>query len=172
MLSYTTGRNLFGSLSGDKASDNLTLGDTLINNFAAKTAKKFNFLEDTASITTAASTQFYDLPIDFGRYKTGYLTIGTTNYSTTLITSREQWDRINATTSTTSTIPQYVFIFNKQIGFYPTPSTADYVFTLVYHKKFKDLSVADYTTGTITTITNGSAAVVGDSTSWTSAMAG
>lgn len=172
MLSYTSSRNLFGSLSNDKSSANLTLGDTLINIFTKKISKKFNFLEDTFSITSVASQQFYDLPIDFGRFKGLYTTNGTTRIYPKLITSREQWDKINATTSVTSDTPEYVFIFNKQIGFYPKFASADLISTLIYHIRYRDLSVADYTTGTITSLANGAKAVVGSSTVWTSAMIG
>jgi hypothetical protein len=172
MLTYTGSRNLFGKLATDSSSATLTLADTLINLFTKKISKKFNFLEDTAIITSVASQQFYDLPIDFGRFKNLYTTSGTTNYYPTLITSRKKWDEINATTSTTGDVPQYVFIFNGQIGFYPKFASASISSTLIYHKKQKDLSVADYTTGTITSITNGAAAMVGSTTVWTSAMIG
>jgi len=172
MLTYTGARNLFGKLANDSSSSTLTLADTLINLFAKKISKKFNFQEDTATITSVASQQFYDLPIDFGRFKELYTTSGTTNYFPRLITSREHWDKINASTSVVGDVPQYVFIFKKQIGFYPTFTTADIESTLVYHIIIRDLSVADYTTGTIVTATNGSTAIVGDSTVWTSAMVG
>ena len=172
MLTFTGSRNLFGKLANDSSSANLTLGDTLINLFIKKISKKFNFLEDTFTITTVASQQFYDLPNDFAKYKNCFLTIGTTNYYPELITTRKKWDEINSTTSITSTIPQYCFIFNGQIGFYPKPSTAAYSITLVYHIRYKDLSVADCTTGTITSIANAGTALVGSGTTWTSAMVG
>ena len=172
MQTFTSRRNLFGSLANDSSTATLTLADTLINICEKKINKKFNFLEDTATITSVDSQQFYDLPNDFGRFKNLYTTSGTTNYYPKLITSREEWDKINATTSTESDVPQYIYIFNGQIGFYPTFASDSLDSTLTYHIKYKDLTVADYTTGTITTLANGSGAVVGDSTVWTAAMIG
>lgn len=43
---------------------------------------------------------------------------------------------------------------------------------LRYYQKGKDMTQADYTTGTITTATNGDETIVGDSTVWTAGMAG
>jgi len=173
MLSYTGLRNLFGSLSNDKGSTNLTLGDTLINQFAKITSKKFNFLEASRYSSTVASQQFYSLPNNFGKLKTITITVGSTKYFPILITSREQWDKINASTTTTSNIPQYCFIFGGEIGFYPMPSSATTNGIYIqYHKKFFDLSIADYTTGTINSIANGSTTITGNATSWTVKMAG
>jgi hypothetical protein len=173
MLTYTTKRNLFGTLSNDKSDDNLTVGDTLINNFEKQISKKYNFLESSVYSSTVASQQFYELPNNFGKIKNVTVTIGTTKYSPKRITSREQWDNLNSATSTTSDIPEYYYIFNKQIGFYPTPSSAttDAIY-LQYHIRLKDSSVADYTTGSIVSVANGGTAVVGTGTSWTAKMAG
>ena len=172
MLTFTTRGTLWGQLSCDAGTANLALGNTLMNAFDKKISKKFNFAEDTFTITSVASQQFYKLPIDFGRFKSLYTTSGTTNYYPRLITSREQWDKINATTSTTGNVPQYIFIFNGQIGFYPKFTSASISSTLVYHIRYKDLSVADYTAGTITSIANGGTALVGSGTTWTAGMVG
>jgi hypothetical protein len=43
---------------------------------------------------------------------------------------------------------------------------------IVYEQKRKDLSIEDYTTGTIVTATNGQTSITGSGTSWTSKMAG
>jgi hypothetical protein len=55
---------------------------------------------------------------------------------------------------------------------FPTFATASLVMTMLYSAFTKDLSAADHTAGTITTLANGGVAVVGSSTSWTQAMVG
>jgi len=173
MQTFTSRRNLYGKLSNDSSSANLSVGDTLMNAFEKKISKKFNFLEASLYASTVASQQFYELPKNFGKLKTITVTIGSTKYQPILITSREQWDNLNATTSITSNIPEYCFIFDKQIGFYPKPSSATTnAIYLQYHKNLKDLSIADYTTGMIVSIANGGTAVVGSGTTWTVKMAG
>jgi len=42
MLSYTTGRNLYGSLTNNTTTTNLTLGDTLINQSQRKILSGYN----------------------------------------------------------------------------------------------------------------------------------
>ena len=73
--------------------------------------------------------------------------------------------------SQTSDIPEYYFIFNSQIGFYPKPSTASQTITVDYKKRVTALSVVDYTTGTITA-TNDSTTITGSGTTFTALMVG
>lgn len=176
MLSYTERRNLFGDLSRNDSSENLTLGDTLMNQFDKQIVndKRWNFRDETATDVTVADQSEYQLPNDIGQLINVTIQNGTTIYSPILISSKQQWDLINQTTTWTADYPQYYYL-NKQNGtvdFYPTPSTADLPITFNYYKKYKDLTIADYTTGTITTATNGSKAIVGSGTSWTAKMAG
>ena len=173
MLTFTQRRNLAGKLANDSSSATLSVLDTLMNAFEKKISKKFNFLETSLYASTVASQQFYELPNNFGKLKNITVTIGTTKYQPQLITSRDQWDNLNSTTSITDDVPQYCYIFDGRIGFYPIPSSATTnAIYIHYHKKFKDLSVADYTTGTITSVAVGGTAVVGSSTVWTAKMAG
>ena len=172
MFTFTSRRNLFGKLSGDSSSANLTLGDELMGDYEKRVSKKYSFLEDTKTKSTVADQQFYELPNNFAKLKDITVTIGTSVYTPTIISNRRQWDIINATTGRTSDIPQYAYIFNKKIGFYPIPASANTdAIAINYHIRYKELTVADYTTGTVTTATNGNTAIVGSGTSWTSAMA-
>lgn len=175
MLSYTARRNLFGTLSNDSGSNNLTLGDTLMNAIVREIVKKrpFDFLKDTKTALTAASTQFYKLPYNCGKLiSPPTITISNTVYTPKKCSSREQWDRLNMVSNITSNIPEWYFVFGSQVGFYPKPASDSNTITYLYSKLVKDLSIADYTTGTIVTATNGSAAIVGSGTSWTAGMAG
>jgi hypothetical protein len=175
MFTYTTRRNTYGDLTGDGSSANLTLGDTLMNMFDREivTMKQWNFREKTHTASTVASQQFYNLPAQSSRIYTPTVTIGTTKYTPTEITTREEWDYLNQSTSTTSDTPEFFFVFGGQYGFYPTPSSATAsAITVPYLATHRDLSVADYTTGTITSIANGATTVTGSGTTWTVKMAG
>lgn len=174
MLTFTGSRNLYGDLTSDGSSTNLTLGDTLMNQNAREiiTMKQWNFREATHTASTVASQQFYNLPARASRVYTPLVTIGTTQYTPDEIRTREEWDRLNQTTSVLSDTPEYFFIFGGQYGFYPTPSgaTANAI-SLPYLQTHKDLTIADYTTGTITSIDNGATTVTGSSTVWTDKFA-
>lgn len=174
MKSYTELRNQFGSLAINNSSTNLTLGDELINDSLRNiyAMGDWDFLEKTATASTAASTQFYALPFDYSKLKGVTITIGSFIYTPKEVPNREMWDRLNES-STTSDIPEFFFIFNGQLGFFPKPaSTTSNAITYIYRRRVADLNVADFSTGNVSAITSGSTTVTGASTSWTVPMAG
>lgn len=173
-LSYTARRNLCGKMCGDSSAANLVILDTLLNEADREicTMKPWSFREKSGTITTVASQQFYDIPGRFAKLITGTVTIGSTRWTPQECKTREDWDRLNQATNVTSDIPQYFFLYDGQIGFYPKPSSSGNTITYNYLVTSKDLSIADYTAGTITSIANGATTVTGSGTSWTSKMAG
>lgn len=174
MKSFTTLRNLYGSWTNNTTTSNLTLADQMINDGTRKLLSDRNdwpFLEATATFSTVASTQFYDLPYNIDKLKSVTVVNGNVRYTPVEISSREEWDTLNLNTSITSNIPEYYYIYAGQVGFWPTPSTSALTATVSYKKGMKDLSAADYTTGTIS-ITTGTTVVTGVGTTFTSAMVG
>lgn len=174
METYTSSRNLYGDLTNNSTATNLTLGDKLVNIALRQilNIRQWFFKEKSDTITTVASQQFYDLLADYGSLINVTVTISSTTYTPLEVTTRQEWDRLNQSSSVTSDIPEFFYIFNNQVGFYPKPSSASNTITINFNRKIVDLSIADYTTGTIVTATNGSANIVGSGTSWTAGMAG
>jgi len=171
MLTYTGLRNLYGDLTNDDSSANLTLGDTLINQAQKKILGMhdwyFMYSSDTA--TTTADTQEYQLPNDLQKLVSVTVSDGTNAYPVQEITSMEQWNNIN-TNSPSTDYPSYFYIIGNTINFYPYTNASDTI-TYYYKKRVKDLANADYTTGTVT-LTNASAAVAGSGTTFTAGMVG
>jgi len=132
--------------------------------------------EKTKTASTVASQQFYQMPPDFLWLKDLTVTVGSTTYPTTEIVDQEEWDYLNQT-SQTSDIPTFIFVrpywgvSGAEVGIFPIPASAGNTINLVYEAGDKDLSVAAYTTGTVTMI-NGSATVTGSGTTFTAAMVG
>lgn len=174
MKSYTTLRNLYGSLTQNTTSGNLTLGDQFINDSYRYVlgSQPWWFLDKSETDTTVANQQFYQLPNDWTQLNTVTVAVGSTNYIPKEAPSREFWDLLNQAPNVKADIPEWFFIFDGQLGFYPTPSSAGNTITYYYKQVVKDLSIADYTTGTIVSVANGGTAVVGSSTVWTAPMAG
>ncbi len=174
MLTYTGARNLFGTLTGLATAPQLAVGDVLINEGQRMMlgADSWPFLEKQQTISTVASQQFYNLAGDIDKPISVTVTIGTTKYIPKQARSFEEWDMINSTTGITSDAPSYFFIFNGTVGLWPTPASSSNTITVNYQKAVRDVSIADYTAGTITTATNASAAIVGSGSSWTTTMAG
>lgn len=164
MKSYTTLRNLFGSFTQNNSTANLTLGDQLLSDSERYLIQKYFNNEFTSTDLTEVQVQAYPLPANYSKMKTITITTGDLQWTLDEVLSREDWDRLNVFPYY-SDIPKNYFIYNGEVNIWPIPSTAGNTITYNYKIRVPDLSIADYTTGTVT-MTAGSAAVTGSGTSW------
>ena len=174
MLSWSNQVTLFQQLISDTDATNLLMGKTLINQGQRRLQAILGlyYSEETRTFATVASQLAYVLPENFRSLTNLYVTSGTTQYEATLIQDDELWRQMqSATTQQTSNYLQFCFVRRNRIELYPIPSSA-LTATIIYQTMAKDLSIDDYTTGTITTLANAGTAVTGDSSVWTSAMVG
>jgi len=174
MLSFTGLRSLAGKLVNDTASATADLlVDSLYNDEYKRVAamSPWDFLQRTRTATTTAGTQFYDLPADVDMIVNVTVTNGTLVYTPRPVQSRTEWDQLNYSTAYSSNYPQFYFVFNGQLGFWPKPSQTSNTITYSYRKRVPDLSLADYATGNVSAVTSGAAAVTGTGTTWTVPMA-
>lgn len=172
MKSYTTLRNQFATLTANTATTNLALGDQLINDSLRYLTTKYFFNERSQVVPggTVASQQAYNLPYNIKTLISVYVTVGNIRYQLTETANRTQWDSLNFVPYT-SDIPQFYYIFNKQCYIFPTPASSSNVITYNYKARLRDLSQADYVTGTVT-LTNASSVVTGSGTTFTADMVG
>ena len=174
--SYTGGRNLYGQLTNDTSSGNLSNGDTYVDasvsDLIGKRAWPFLFRESTT--TTVGSQQYVIIPRNYTKLTSVKVTQGTTVWTPNEVPNRRFWDQLNAQTASsyTSDIPEWFYPFNGRCYFWPTPATSGNTVTFFGKIGFRGLSIADYTTGTITTATSGSTNMVGSSSLWNDSMAG
>ncbi|KKK76813.1 hypothetical protein LCGC14_2859870, partial [marine sediment metagenome] len=182
MLSYQGSYELAQSLASDSDSTNLTLLKSFIKIGTKKlqaqlglyiTAEERSIVMYTDTITGTSGLAYY-LPENFKSLTEFFTTIGTVQHPTELIQDIELWRGISSnTTGSTSSYPQLVFVKNDRIEVWPLPTSSDTnTSTIRYEAIEKDLTQADYATGTITTLANGGTAVTGAGTTWTSAMVG
>jgi hypothetical protein len=173
MKSYTALRNLYGVITNNTNTTNLTNGDQWINDAHRIMISYSNgdYTEGLATDTTVASQQNYELPYNYEKLNSVTITVGTYKYPIVEVTDRKFWDVLQQTTGFTSTIPQYYYIDAAKIYFYPTPSANGNTINYSYKIAVRDLANADYTTGTVT-LTNASTAVTGAGTTFTAAMVG
>ena len=170
MKTYTTLRNLAGTLTNNTVSTHLTTMDQLINDNTRYLIQKFNLHERTKTAVTVASQQAYTFPYNYKKLINVTVTVGSTIYAPTEITSRNEWDRLNSNpTSPLSDTPQYYYVYNNQVLLYPTPATSSNTITYHYKVRTRDLSQADYTTGTVS-ITTATTVVTGSGTTFVADM--
>ncbi len=173
MKSYTQGRALYGVLTKNQNSTNLTTGDELANDDyrAICSVKDWPFLERERELTTVAEQQAYALPYDCDQVKAISVEVSDSTYVVRMCPDKDQWDTLNET-SYTSDYPEWYFVFGGQLFLWPTPATSGNTINVTQKSRVIDLSAADYTTGTIVTATNGTKAIVGSGTTWTNQMVG
>lgn len=145
---------MFGQLSQNTSSDNLALGLQIMNQEQRYLLQKYFSNEGSFTDVTVAQRQYYKAPPNYSKLKTITITVGDLQWTLTEILTRQEWDRLNVFPYY-SNIPQNYFIYpggdrGVQVGIWPIPSTADYTITYNYKYRVPDLSITDYTTGTVT----------------------
>ena len=149
MKSFTTLRNLAGSLSQNTSTTNLTLFDQLLNDSHKYLLQKYFYNEASVTISTVSQQQFYDLPFDFSKNKTDTITTGDLKWTPNEVLSRQDWDRLNVFPYYADFPSNYFIWNNKQLGFWPIPSTG---------------STESTYTGLVGTLTDGDTITVGSVT--------
>lgn len=172
MKSLTTGKALYGVYTKDTSTVNLAFGVEVANDKYRHICSKrdWPFLERLRTLLTTTS-QFVNLPYDCDQVREVAVIVSSIRHVPKLCPSREMWDKLNQSTAT-SDIPEYYFVFAGQLGLWPIPATAGNTINVTQKSRVIDLAAADYTTGTIVSITNGATALVGSGTTWTSQMVG
>lgn len=165
---------MYQTLTDNPDSANQTFGLTMINEAQRLMLGDlpWPFLEKTATATTVSGTQAYTLPGDLRRLISCYILVGNIRYTPEEVSSYDDWNRLNAAENIQNNTVTSYFIIGNQINFWPTPNSNTSTIVYDYVQLVKDISVADYTTGTVTTATTGSATITGSGTSWTAGMVG
>lgn len=156
---HTTGYQYTNFSSGEQRNVLYTNGSTAITWADALTST-------ATTAITALGIQYYNIPADVSKIKNSTINVGQIKYQPIFVSSRQEWDRINFLPYN-SDIPNYVFIYNGQMGFFPIPSTTGNIITFNYKCRVPDFSFADFSTGTITG-TAGSTTITGSATTWNS----
>lgn len=164
-LSFTQLQTDFGKLSQNTSVDNLDLGARLMNIEQRYLLQKYFSNEGSYTMPTVAQQQFYKLPPNYSKLKTVTITIGNLKWTPTEILTREEWDNLNVFPYY-SDIPNNYFIYNGQLGIWPIPSSNGNTVTFNYKFRIPDLSLADYTTGTVS-VTTLTTAITGLGTTFT-----
>lgn len=161
MLSYTQSLSLYQKFINNSETGNTNLFNLVYNEKLRNLlgTRAWPFLERVSTGTTTTLVQSYYLPADCKKLINTYITVGTTNYIPKEVPNRKFWDRLNENTAQYSDNPEWFIIINNKIHFWPIPATSSLTITYIYTKRQKDLSIADLTTPTVTTATNGNTAI-------------
>lgn len=178
MRTFTSYQNDFQNLAQNFSAVNgttyaaSTLGMKLVNDALRYLVGTFFFNEATYTVPggTVASQAGYTLPFNNKQVINTTVLIGSVLWQPQEIATRKAYDALNVITFTND-FPQYYYIYNNQLLLWPAPATSSQTLTINYKKRIRDLSIADYTTGTVS-VTTATTTVTGSGTSWTTNMAG
>ncbi len=129
--------------------DNLTWGMEVVMDSLRYLTTKYYFNERSYTTTTIAGQQFYNLPPQVKKLLNVTVSIGSVLWQPKECPSREYWDALNVI-QFTQDFPSFFFVFNGQLGIFPTPSTTGNVLTMNYKTRIIDLSQSDVTNFTAT----------------------
>src|ERR1035437_3357894 len=165
--------NYYLGLTQNTNQSNIDIGSSMINDEHKKLLQEYFFNESSFTINTQAGVQFYPLPYNYSKLKTGTITNGNLVWTPTEILSRRAWDLLNTQKNYAGNIPNNYYIWGNKIGFWPIPSSATEVITFNYQIRVPVLTLTDYTTGTVAATNTGGVTsttnLFGGSTSYTTA---
>lgn len=167
-------QNLAQNFTGANGSiyASVTMGMKLINDALRYLVGTFFFNEATYIVPggTVAGQQAYNLPFNDKQIINTTVLIGSVLWQPQEIATRKAFDALNVIPFNNN-YPQYYYIYTNQLLIWPTPAENGNPITMNYKRRIKDLSAADYSTGTVT-VTNASTAVTSSGSSFTQNMVG
>lgn len=169
MKSFLELQSDYQNITENLTSANLTRGKKYINDTQRKVLAylEWPFLEMTGTRTTVASQNNYELPARMRKLTSVVVTVGSTKYRPKPVEDPTFWEYLQSLSTSSNNATQYFYPQGTEVLLYPTPSSAGNTITMRGRKRWKDLSLADYITGTIVTATNGDETIVGATTAWT-----
>lgn len=174
-FSYTDAKNHFLDKTGNTGSTDANLTNFFNRSLTARYQMAYAEIKNqmTQGVytgNTVVNQQFYHFPPGVIDLADCTVTINGLAYPIITDDSILQWDRINLVLISTTALPQFAFPRRDDFGIWPIPQGI-YPMTLTVQLRDRTPSVADYTTGTVST-TNGSQTITGSGTTWTAAMIG
>lgn len=157
---YPTCKQLITFSNGEQYQAQFTQGSTSVTwNTPLQDAADADF--------SSVGVQSYSIPANVSKVKNVTINVGQLKYQPVPIMTRQEWDNVNFLPYT-SDIPNYFYIYGNNIEIWPIPSTTGNVITTNYQTRVSDLSVADYSTGTLAAggMVAGSVTVTGLASAW------
>lgn len=177
--SYTGGRNYYDELTnGQSDSTHLSQGDRKINEsiqiFMSLAA--WTFLEVVETVPTVSGQRAYQIPASIRETLDDvYIDIGVGQedlYLPTEVNDSQSWKVILRSNTGEADGPDYFYRRSGKVEFDPIPASNGSTIYFVGRKRFGNLSVADYTTGTASVDSGGTIVTGAGGATFTEAMVG
>ena len=124
--------------------NNLNWFMRLINDALKYLTVKYFWNERSVSYYTVPGQQMYPLPAQIDKFINMTVLIGNVLWQPAVCTSRRMWDALNVI-QFLQEFPYFYYIWDGQVGIWPTPTTETDLITINYKARIVDLSIADVT---------------------------
>lgn len=174
MLTFTDQTTLYQQITGDYSAAGLIVAKRDINEggamFLNRLGRKFNKKYKTADLE--ADRQYYQFSADVLRISAIRCLHGTFWYTPELITSEEEWNRLNAITVTGNYPLRYFIRGFNEVGLHPVPAgDVTNGLEVSFEPQQIEFTADDFTAGTVT-VANDSTTITHSGTSFTPQMVG
>lgn len=165
---YTLYNTDFPNMTEVTSTANKTFGKGLIN--ATQTIvlayAPFRFLEYTDTVDSVDGTNNYQLPAHMMKVTNVTVTVGTVVYRPKPTEDPDFWNYLQSLGTDESDVAQYFYQYNGKLYIWPTCASDGNTITFRGRKRTRELSLDDYTTGTLLTATAGDETIAGNGTTW------
>lgn len=184
MRTFTTYRNNIATNCNISTSDTVAMNavDVSLNDSIRTICNlqggKLRFLESVQSMYTVADQESYQIPnkfrklIDMYIYSDDGMDSHSTIYSPEMIFDPTKWKLVLQYRLGTQDVPYFTYVEGTTFKIQPIPATTGNLMKVRGRLQTRNLTIADYTTGSIVSIANGGTAVIGSGTVWTADMVG
>ena len=162
-------------MTGDDSAATLVMFKRSINDTDKIVSAKAPFLcmETTATKTTVASQEGYQIPNTIQKIRSVKVTLADgTIYRPRPVEDPRYWEYLQSLEAGDSDVARLYMKQGNQVLLWPEPATAGSTITIRGTRRLRDLSLADYTTGTITTATVADETITGSGSSWATGSVG
>lgn len=181
MKTFSTLLSLYQTATNDTSAPNQTIGAQFINDSIRTICNlqggKLRFLESTSNMSTVASQETYQIPNKYRKLIDMYIYSGSgsssdTIYAPEMVFDPVRWKTILQYRLGQGDVPYFTYVENTSYKIQPIPDSTGQLIVLRGRLQVRDLTIADYTTGTIVSVASGGTALVGSGTVWTADMVG
>lgn len=156
-------------MTGDDSDAQLVIFKRWINDTDKLVSAKAPFLcmETVVTKTTVASQEGYQIPNTIQRVRSVKITLsGGTIYRPRPVEDPRYWEYLQSLQSGDSDNTRFFMKQGNQILLWPEPATAGSTISIRGTRRLRDLSLADYVTGSISAATLADETITGGSTVW------
>ena len=134
MRTYTSYVNDIPRIINNTQADNATWGMEMVNDSLRYLTTRYFWNEESVSFNTQQGVQFYNLPAQLKKLINVTVLIGNVLWQPKECSSRQFWDALNVI-QFQQEFPYYYFIWDGQIGIWPTPTNSTDTITINYKSR-------------------------------------